>query len=39
MEENPELDPQKYPNWVSTKMQKEFNGGISTNNAEAIRYP
>lgn len=39
MEENPELDPQKYPNWVSTKMQKKFNGGTSTNNAEAIRYP
>ena len=29
MEENPELDPQKYPKWVSTKMQKQFNGGIS----------
>lgn len=39
MEENPELEPQKYPNWVATKMQKKFNGGISTNSAEAIRYP
>lgn len=39
MEENPELEPQKYPKWVATKMQKKFSGGISTNSAEAIRYP
>ena len=36
MEENPELEPQKYPNWVATKMQKKFNGGISTNSAEPL---
>lgn len=39
MEENPELGPQKYPNWVSTGMQMKFNGGISTNSAGAISYP